>query len=88
MANGRALSSVASEGVSKALFDEKTGRLLGAGICGRNAGELISEAMLALEMGSVAQDIALTIHPHPTLSETFALTAELAEGIATDTLNR
>ncbi|HKL57658.1 MAG TPA: dihydrolipoyl dehydrogenase [Sphaerochaeta sp.] len=88
MANGRALSAVASEGVSKALFDEKTGRLLGAGICGKNAGELISEAMVALEMGANAQDIALTIHPHPTLSETFALSAELAEGIATDTLNR
>ena len=88
MGSGRALSSVASEGVSKALFDEKTGRLLGAGICGKNAGELISEAVLALEMGSVAEDIALTIHPHPTLSETFALAAELAEGIATDTLNK
>ena len=86
--NGRALSAVASEGVSKALYDEKTGRLLGAGICGRNAGELISEAVLALEMGAVAQDIGLTIHPHPTLSETFALAAELAEGTATDTLNR
>ena len=88
MANGRALSAVASEGVSKALYDEKSGRLLGAGICGRNAGELISEAVLALEMGAVAQDVALSIHPHPTLSETFALAAELAEGIATDTLNR
>lgn len=87
-ANGRALSAVASEGVTKALYDEKTGRLLGAGICGRNAGELISEAVLALEMGAVAQDIGLSIHPHPTLSETFALAAELAEGTATDTLNR
>ncbi|MDT4761624.1 dihydrolipoyl dehydrogenase [Sphaerochaeta sp. PS] len=88
MANGRALSAMASEGVSKALFDVKTGRLLGAGICGKNAGELIAEATLALEMGSVAEDIALTIHAHPTLSETFAVAAELAEGIATDTLNR
>lgn len=88
MANGRALSAVAPEGVTKALYDEKTGRLLGAGICGRNAGELISEAVLALEMGAVAQDIGLSIHPHPTLSETFALAAELAEGTATDTLNR
>lgn len=87
-ANGRALSAVAPEGVTKALYDEKTGRLLGAGICGRNAGELISEAVLALEMGAVAQDIGLSIHPHPTLSETFALAAELAEGTATDTLNR
>ncbi|HKM06562.1 MAG TPA: dihydrolipoyl dehydrogenase [Sphaerochaeta sp.] len=88
MANGRALSAVASEGVSKALFDVKTGRLLGAGICGKNAGELISEAVLALEMGAVAEDIALTIHAHPTLSETFALASELAAGIATDMLNR
>ncbi|MGE4454623.1 MAG: dihydrolipoyl dehydrogenase [Sphaerochaeta sp.] len=88
MANGRALSAVASEGVSKALYDEKTGRLLGAGICGKNAGELISEAVVALEMGAVAEDIALAIHPHPTLSETFAVAAELAEGTATDTLNR
>lgn len=88
MANGRALSAVVSEGVSKALYDEKTGRLLGAGICGRNAGELISEAVLALEMGASAQDVGLSIHPHPTLSETFALAAELAEGTATDTLNK
>ncbi len=88
MANGRALSAVASEGVSKALYDEKTGRLLGAGICGRNAGELISEAVLALEMGASAQDVGLSINPHPTLSETFALAAELAEGTATDTLNK
>ncbi|MXI85930.1 dihydrolipoyl dehydrogenase [Sphaerochaeta halotolerans] len=87
-ANGRALSAVATDGVSKALYDEKTGRLLGAGICGKNAGELISEAVVALEMGAVSEDIALSIHPHPTLSETFAIAAELAEGTATDTLNR
>jgi dihydrolipoamide dehydrogenase len=87
-ANGRALSAVATDGVSKALYDEKTGRLLGAGICGKNAGELISEAVVALEMGAVSEDIALSIHPHPTLSETFAVAAELAEGTATDTLNR
>jgi dihydrolipoamide dehydrogenase len=62
--------------------------LLGAGICGKNAGELISEAVVALEMGAVSEDIALSIHPHPTLSETFAIAAELAEGTATDTLNR
>lgn len=87
-ASGRAMSAMATEGVSKALFDPKTGRLLGAGITGKNAGELIGEAILALEMGAVAEDIALTIHPHPTLSETFALAAELAEGTATDTLNK
>ncbi len=87
-ASGRALSSMATNGVSKALFDPETGRLLGAGIAGKNAGELIGEAVLALEMGAIAEDIALSIHPHPTLSETFALAAELAEGTATDTLNR
>jgi dihydrolipoamide dehydrogenase len=87
-ANGRALSSMAHNGVSKALFDPDTGRILGAGITGKNAGELIGEAILALEMGAVAEDIALTIHPHPTLSETFAVAAELAEGSATDTLNK
>ena len=88
IASGRAISSVATAGVSKALFDTKTGRLIGAAICGKNAGELISEAALALEMGAVAEDIALTIHPHPTLSETFAIATELAIGVATDTLNR
>jgi dihydrolipoamide dehydrogenase len=87
-ASGRALSAMATNGVSKALFDPETGRLLGAGITGKNAGELIGESILALEMGAVAEDIALTIHPHPTLSETFALAAELAEGTATDTLNK
>lgn len=87
-ASGRALSAMATQGVSKALFDPETGRILGAGITGKHAGELIGEAILALEMGAVAEDIALTIHPHPTLSETFALAAELAEGTATDTLNR
>lgn len=87
-ASGRAFSAMATQGVSKALFDPETGRILGAGITGKHAGELIGEAILALEMGAVAEDIALTIHPHPTLSETFALTAELAEGTATDTLNR
>ena len=86
-ASGRALSAMATEGVSKALFDPETGRLLGAGITGKNAGELISEAMLALEMGALAEDIALTIHPHPTLSETFAVAAELAQGTATDLMN-
>ncbi len=88
IANGRAISSVATAGVSKVLFDTETGRIIGAAICGKNAGELISEASLALEMGAVAEDIALTIHPHPTLSETFAVATELAIGVATDTMNR
>ena len=87
-ASGRALSVMAEKGVSKALFDPETGRLLGAGITGRNAGELIGEAVLALEMGAVAADIGETIHPHPTLSETFALAAEIADGTITDILNQ
>ena len=78
---------MATDGVSKALFDPDTGRLIGVGIAGKNAGELLGEAILALEMGAVAEDIALSIHPHPTLSETFALAAELAQGTATDVLN-
>jgi hypothetical protein len=81
------VEKVAGTFSSKALFDPATGRLLGAGITGKNAGELIGEAVLALEMGPVAEDIALSIHLHPTLSETFALDAQLAEGTATDTLN-
>ncbi len=87
-ASGRALSEVSTAGVSKALFDEKTGRLIGAGIAGKHAGELIGEAVLALEMGATAEDLSLTIHPHPTLSETFAVASELALGTATDMLNR
>jgi dihydrolipoamide dehydrogenase len=87
-ASGRALSAMADQGVTKALFDAKTGRLIGAGITGKNAGELIGEALLALEMGSDAFDIALTVHPHPTLIESFAVASELSEGIATDLTNR
>ena len=71
-ASGRSLSIGRSEGVSKALFDKKTKRLIGMGICGTNAGELISEPTLAIEMGCDMSDIALTIHAHPTLSETTA----------------
>ena len=88
IASGRAISSVATAGVSKVLFDTESGRIIGAAICGKNAGELIGEAVLALEMGAVAEDIALSIHPHPTLSETFAVATELAIGVATDTMNR
>ena len=87
-ASSRAMSSLAAVGVTKTLFDAKTGRLIGAGICGKSAGELIAEALLALEMGAVSEDIALSIHAHPTLSETFAIAAELAEKRATDMLNR
>ncbi|MDD2465629.1 MAG: dihydrolipoyl dehydrogenase [Desulfobulbus sp.] len=85
-ASGRALSACASNGVSKALFDPETGVLLGAGICGANAGELIHEAVLALELGATAEQISRTIHAHPTLAETFAFTAEMVEGSITDVL--
>ncbi len=85
-ASGRALSSGASSGVTKALFDKKTGRIIGAGICGQNAGELIHEAVLALEMGATAEDISLTVHAHPTLAETFAFAAEIVDGSITDVL--
>jgi dihydrolipoamide dehydrogenase len=85
-ASGRALSAGATSGVTKALFDKKTGRLIGAGICGLNAGELIHEAVLALEMGANAEDISLTVHAHPTLSETFAFAAEIVDGSITDVL--
>jgi len=70
--------------LTKLLFDPETGRLLGAGIVGPHAGELIAETVLALEMGADAEDIALTIHAHPTLSETVAFAAEVAEGTITD----
>ncbi|MFW2367110.1 MAG: dihydrolipoyl dehydrogenase [Desulforhopalus sp.] len=85
-ASGRALSAGAASGVSKALFDKETGRILGAGICGLNAGELIHEAVLALEMGANAEDISKTVHAHPTLAETFAFTAEIVDGSITDVL--
>ena len=83
-ASGRSLTLGRSEGLTKLLFDEATGRLIGCGITGPNAGDLIAEAVLAIEMGADAADIALTIHPHPTLSETVALAAEAFEGTITD----
>ncbi|MBA3535129.1 MAG: dihydrolipoyl dehydrogenase [Tatlockia sp.] len=84
MASGRALSMGREEGLTKLLFDPKTKRLLGAGIVGVNAGDLITEASLAIEMECDVEDIALTIHPHPTLSEPMALAAEIFEGTITD----
>ncbi len=84
LASGRALSMSRPEGMTKLLFDPETKRLLGAGIVGVNAGELIAEAALAIEMGSDAADLALTIHPHPTLSETICFAAEAYEGTITD----
>jgi dihydrolipoamide dehydrogenase len=83
-ASARSLTLGRSEGLTKLLFDAATKRLLGAGIVGVNAGDLIAEAALAIEMGADAVDLALTIHPHPTLSETLAFAAEAAEGTITD----
>jgi dihydrolipoamide dehydrogenase len=84
MASGRSLGMGRDEGITKLLFDEKTHRVIGAGIVGPNAGDLISEVALAIEMGCDAEDIALTVHPHPTLSETIMLAAEAYEGTITD----
>lgn len=83
-ASGRALGIGRSEGVTKLLLDPESGRILGAGIVGPHAGDLIAELVLALELGADAQDLALTIHAHPTLSETSAMAAEMAEGTITD----
>jgi len=83
-ASGRARSIGRTEGSTKILYDPATRRILGAGIVGPNAGELIAELTLALEMGADMEDIGLTIHPHPTLSETAGFAAELAEGTITD----
>jgi dihydrolipoamide dehydrogenase len=83
-ASGRALGMAREEGLTKVLYAKGTKRMLGAGIVGVNAGELISETVLALEMGADAEDIGLTIHPHPTLSETVFFSAEMAEGTITD----
>jgi len=83
-ASGRSLSLGRSEGLTKLLFDKESGQLLGAGIVGVNAGDLIAEAALAIEMGTDAADIGMTVHPHPTLSETLAFAAEAAEGTITD----
>ncbi|MCE9633660.1 MAG: dihydrolipoyl dehydrogenase [Methylophilales bacterium] len=83
-ASGRALSIARTEGLTKLIFDKETKRVIGVGITGTNAGELLAEAVLAIEMGADAEDIALTIHSHPTLSETVAFAAEMAEGTITD----
>jgi dihydrolipoamide dehydrogenase len=83
-ASGRALSLGRDEGTTKLLFDEATERIIGCGIVGPSAGDLISEVALAIEMGADAADVALTIHPHPTLSETIGLAAEAFEGTITD----
>jgi dihydrolipoamide dehydrogenase len=85
-ASGRALTLARDEGLTKLLLEPGTHRLLGAGITGVGAGELIAETVHALEMGANAEDIALTIHPHPTLSETVMFAGEVAEGSITDLL--
>ncbi|MGE0031888.1 MAG: dihydrolipoyl dehydrogenase [Steroidobacteraceae bacterium] len=84
MASGRSLALNRDEGFTKLLFDPETHRVVGGGIVGSNAGDLISEVALAIEMGAEAADIGLTIHPHPTLSETVAFAAEAFEGTLTD----
>ena len=83
-ASGRALSIARSEGATKLIFDKETHRVIGAGIVGVNAGELLAEAVLAIEMGADAHDLGLTIHAHPTLSETVCFAAEMKEGTITD----
>jgi len=84
VASGRSLSMGRSEGITKLIFDQASRRILGAAMVGPHAGELVSEAALAIEMSCDVEDIALTIHPHPTLSETVALAAEIFEGTITD----
>ena len=84
MASGRALSMGREEGLTKLLFCPSTKRILGAGIVGANAGELLAEVTLAIEMNCDVEDLALTIHSHPTLSETVAQAAEMFAGSITD----
>ncbi|NTV94771.1 MAG: dihydrolipoyl dehydrogenase [Thiobacillus sp.] len=86
VASGRALSLARTEGMTKLIMDKESGRVIGAGIVGSHAGELLAEAVLAIEMGATAEDIGLTIHAHPTLSETICFAAEMAEGTITDLL--
>ncbi len=83
-ASGRSLSLGRDDGITKVIFDEADDRVIGAGIVGPNAGDLIAEVALAIEMGADATDIGLTIHPHPTLSETVNFAAEMFEGTITD----
>lgn len=83
-ASGRSLSIGRSEGITKLLFDNKTQQIIGAGIVGTNAGDLIAEATLAIEMNCEVEDISLTIHPHPTLAETVAFASEVFDGTITD----
>jgi len=83
-ASGKAIAMGANQGKTKILFDPESKQVLGVGIVGPGAGDMISEGMLAIEMGADAEDIGLTIHPHPTLGETFAAAAEVFSGTITD----
>ena len=84
IASGRAQAVGAAQGITKILFDKDTKKILGMGMVGPGAGDMISEGTLAIEMGADAEDISLTVHPHPTLSETIGLSAEIVEGTVTD----
>ena len=84
VASGRSLTLGRDDGMTKLLFDPATHRVIGGGIVGPNAGDLISEISLAIEMGCDPVDIGKTIHPHPTLSESIGMAAELFEGVCTD----
>ena len=86
-ASGRAIASAATDGLTKMIFDKDTGRVIGGAIIGTNAGEMLGEIGLAIEMGADAEDIALTIHAHPTLNESIGLAAEIYEGVITDMPN-
>jgi dihydrolipoamide dehydrogenase len=83
-ASGRAIANGRDEGFTKLLFDAQTHRIVGGGIVGTHAGDLISEVALAIEMGADAVDIGSTIHPHPTLGESLGMAAEVAHGVCTD----
>jgi dihydrolipoamide dehydrogenase len=83
-ASGRAIANGRDEGVTKLLFDASSGRILGGGIVGTHAGDMIGEVALAIEMGADAVDIGKTIHPHPTLGESIGMAAEVAHGSCTD----
>ena len=83
-ASGKAIILGANQGKTKILYDGESKKIIGAGIVGPNAGDLICEAVLAIEMGADAEDVGLTVHPHPTLGETFAASAEVFMGTITD----
>ena len=87
-ASGRAITLNRTDGLTKLIIDSETERILGVGIVGPGAGELISEGVLAVEMGSLASDVALSIHPHPTLTETFMEAAEMFHGSSTHVIRK